>query len=43
MTNGLLFYNGQMKSGKGDFISLSIVHGKVQFRFNLGSGIANIT
>lgn len=41
--NGLLLYNGQLKNGRGDFISLLLVHGHVQFRFNLGSGIANIT
>lgn len=41
--NGLIFYNGQMKNGKGDFISLNLARGYVQFRFNLGSGIANIT
>lgn len=43
MSNGLILYNGQKKSGRGDFISLALVHGHVQFRFNLGSGIANIT
>lgn len=41
--NGLLLYNGQMKNGRGDFISLLLIHGHVQLRFNLGSGIANIT
>ncbi|CAG9855043.1 unnamed protein product [Phyllotreta striolata] len=41
--NGLLLYNGQMKNGRGDFISLNIARGHLQFRFNLGSGIANIT
>lgn len=41
--NGLILYNGQMKNGRGDFISLNLVQGYLQFRFNLGSGIANIT
>lgn len=41
--NGLILYCGQFKNGKGDFISLNLVRGYVQFRFNLGSGIANIT
>lgn len=41
--NGVLLYNGQLKNGRGDFISLNLVHGYLQFRFNLGSGIANIT
>ncbi|XP_063988632.1 agrin-like isoform X5 [Diachasmimorpha longicaudata] len=41
--DGLLLYNGQMNNGRGDFISLNMVQGKLEFRFNLGSGIANIT
>ena len=41
--NGVLIYNGQVANGKGDFISLNLVNGHVQFRFDLGSGIANIT
>lgn len=41
--NGLLLYNGQMKNGRGDFISLNLARGHLQFRFNLGSGIANLT
>lgn len=41
--NGLLLYDGQLRNGRGDFISLLLVHGFIQFRFNLGSGIANIT
>ncbi|KAG5885807.1 hypothetical protein JTB14_001416 [Gonioctena quinquepunctata] len=42
-SNGLILYNGQMKNGKGDFISLNLARGYLQFRFNLGSGIANLT
>lgn len=42
-TDGLILYNGQMKNGQGDFISLAMIRGNVQFRFNLGNGIANIT
>ncbi|XP_066597691.1 agrin-like isoform X2 [Prorops nasuta] len=42
-SDGLLLYNGQLNNGRGDFISLNLVHGKLEFRFNLGSGIANIT
>ncbi|XP_051154479.1 agrin-like isoform X3 [Leptopilina boulardi] len=41
--DGLLLYNGQLNNGRGDFISLNLVNGKLEFRFNLGSGIANIT
>ncbi|CAH0561782.1 unnamed protein product [Brassicogethes aeneus] len=41
--NGLIVYNGQMKNGRGDFISLNLARGHLQFRFNLGSGVANLT
>lgn len=41
--NGLLLYNGQMSSARGDFVCLNLIDGKLQFTFNLGSGIANIT
>ncbi|KAL3289355.1 hypothetical protein HHI36_022791 [Cryptolaemus montrouzieri] len=41
--NGLLLYSGQNKNGQGDFISLNLVRGHLEFRFNLGSGIANLT
>lgn len=41
--DGLLLYNGQFKNGRGDFISINLVRNYVQFRFNLGSGVANIT
>ncbi|KAJ8688469.1 hypothetical protein QAD02_024264 [Eretmocerus hayati] len=41
--DGLLLYNGQLSNGRGDFISLNMVQGHLEFIFNLGSGIANIT
>ena len=41
--DGVLLYNGQLTNGKGDFVSLNLVDGRLEFRFNLGSGIANIT
>ncbi|XP_044740905.1 agrin-like isoform X2 [Chrysoperla carnea] len=42
--NGLIFYTAQHgKNSGGDFVALNLVHGHVQFRFNLGSGICNIT
>lgn len=41
--SGMLLYNGQLTTGRGDFIAVNIVNRHVQFRFNLGSGIANIT
>lgn len=40
---GILLYNTQLESGKGDFISLRLVSGHIQFQFDLGSGPANIT
>ncbi|CAL4063227.1 unnamed protein product [Meganyctiphanes norvegica] len=36
--NGILLYSQQQKEGSGDFISLSLVDGYVEFRYNLGSG-----
>ena len=41
--DGILFYNGQLPSGKGDFIALSLYRGFVVFQYDLGSGPANIT
>lgn len=41
--NGVLLYNGQLHNRRGDFISVNLVNGHVQFRYDLGSGIANIT
>ena len=38
--NGVVFYNGQMASGRGDFIALNLVDAFLEFRFNLGSGPA---
>ncbi|KAM9856407.1 agrin [Aulostomus maculatus] len=41
-TNGLIFYNGQKSDGKGDFISLSLNEGILEFRYDLGKGPATI-
>lgn len=41
--SGVLFYNSQSARNKGDFIAINLIDGFLQFRFNLGSGIANIT
>ncbi|XP_044765426.1 agrin-like isoform X2 [Coccinella septempunctata] len=41
--NGVLIYSGQNRNGQGDFITLNLVRGHLEFRFNLGSGIANLT
>ncbi|XP_077509169.1 basement membrane-specific heparan sulfate proteoglycan core protein-like isoform X48 [Amblyomma americanum] len=37
--NGLLLYNGQQEDGGGDFISVGLTNGYVEFRFELGSGV----
>ena len=36
--NGLILYNGQSPTGQGDFVSLALNNGYLEFRFNLGSG-----
>lgn len=36
-------YNQQKTDGVGDFVSLAIVNGFVEFRYNLGNGPAIIT
>uniref|UniRef100_A0A8C2X311 Agrin n=1 Tax=Cyclopterus lumpus TaxID=8103 RepID=A0A8C2X311_CYCLU len=41
-SNGLIFYNGQKTDGKGDFISLSLNDGVLEFRYDLGKGPATI-
>ncbi|KAG8002880.1 Agrin [Nibea albiflora] len=41
-SNGLIFYNGQKSDGKGDFISLSLNNGILEFRYDLGKGPAVI-
>ena len=35
-------YNGQMKNGEGDFVSLGMRDSAVEFRFDVGSGPAVI-
>ncbi|XP_063616673.1 agrin-like isoform X6 [Cydia splendana] len=41
--SGMLLYTGQSNKAKGDFITINLVNGYLQFRYNLGSGVANIT
>lgn len=38
--NGLILYNGYTKDRQGDFISLAMVQGRLEFRFDLGTGPA---
>ncbi|XP_077998686.1 agrin-like isoform X2 [Glandiceps talaboti] len=40
--SGMVFYNGQLMDGKGDFISLNLVDQYLEFRYDLGSGPAEI-
>ncbi|XP_023215950.1 pikachurin-like isoform X1 [Centruroides sculpturatus] len=40
--NGVLFYNGYKMDGSGDFISINLVNGFVELRFDLGTGVAII-
>ena len=40
---GVILYGTQDEANTGDFLSLSLVNGYLQFRYDLGSGIANIT
>ncbi|XP_023930285.1 agrin-like [Lingula anatina] len=40
--DGILLYNSQFVEGRGDFISLAIVNGYVEYRYDLGSGPALI-
>lgn len=41
--DGMILYNGQTSSGNGDFVSINLVNGRVQYRYDLGSGLANLT
>ena len=40
--DGMLLYNGYTTDRMGDFISLGLVDGYVEFRFDLGTGPAVI-
>ncbi|XP_072011994.1 agrin isoform X5 [Engystomops pustulosus] len=40
--SGLLFYNGQKTDGKGDFVSLALHDGHLEYRYDLGKGAAVI-
>lgn len=37
-SSGLLLYNGYTGEPAADFISIALVNGHVEFRFNLGTG-----
>ena len=40
--NGLLLYNGDKTDGEGDFVSIALQNGIVEFRFDCGTGPAVI-
>lgn len=40
--SGLLLYNGQKTDGRGDFVSLALRDGHLEFRYDLGKGAAVI-
>ncbi|XP_032903838.1 basement membrane-specific heparan sulfate proteoglycan core protein isoform X7 [Amblyraja radiata] len=40
--SGMIIYNGQRKNTGADFISFSLVGGRPEFRFDVGSGMATI-
>ncbi|CAL8249334.1 unnamed protein product [Merluccius merluccius] len=40
--DGLLLYCGENEGGRGDFTSLALVRGKLHYRFNCGTGAAQI-
>ncbi|XP_047446886.1 pikachurin isoform X2 [Mugil cephalus] len=40
--DGLLLYCGENEHGRGDFMSLALVRGKLHYRFNCGTGAAQI-
>jgi agrin len=41
--NGLILYDQQKADGSGDFVSLALVNGFVEFRYNLGDGVVTLT
>ncbi|XP_062399872.1 pikachurin [Sardina pilchardus] len=40
--DGLVLYCGENEHGRGDFTSLALVRGKIHYRFNCGTGTAQI-
>jgi hypothetical protein len=40
--HGVILYNGQ-EAGKGDYVAITVTNSHVQFLFDLGSGMANLT
>ncbi|XP_075898523.1 basement membrane-specific heparan sulfate proteoglycan core protein [Nelusetta ayraudi] len=40
--DGMILYNGQRRTTGADFVSLGLVGGRLEFRFDVGSGMATI-
>ncbi|XP_055079317.1 basement membrane-specific heparan sulfate proteoglycan core protein isoform X9 [Periophthalmus magnuspinnatus] len=40
--DGMIMYNGQKRTTGADFVSLGLVGGRLEFRFDVGSGMATI-
>ncbi|RVE68136.1 hypothetical protein OJAV_G00088770 [Oryzias javanicus] len=40
--DGLLLYCGENEHGRGDFASVALIRGKIHYRFNCGTGAAQI-
>ncbi|KAK2193775.1 hypothetical protein NP493_5g02050 [Ridgeia piscesae] len=41
-TDGLILYNGEADDGRGDFLAFGMRDGRAEFKFDVGSGLANI-
>lgn len=42
-TDGMLIYSARDENGRGDFIWLALIGGRLQFRWDLGSGAGIVT
>jgi hypothetical protein len=42
-SDGMLAYSARDENGRGDFIWLALIGGRVQFRWDLGSGAGIVT
>ena len=42
-SDGVLAYSARDENGRGDFIWLALISGRIQFRWDLGSGAGIVT
>ncbi|XP_074600211.1 uncharacterized protein LOC141854438 isoform X2 [Brevipalpus obovatus] len=40
--SAIILYNGQTSTGEGDFVSISVNQGYIEFRYDLGSGVKTL-